>query len=144
MLPPKFVFPIVIEACQSVLAGEPFDTSGKKNPLWEDIEGKVEAPSIDLVPIAWRAEDALMDTHPEAIRQSGADDLAIDTHLAHLNFEEPEQGWDAPPVTVGDDWLPVGELDDSEAAAIVTTAKRIMAGAFDDEPTTQTTDQEAP
>jgi uncharacterized protein (DUF885 family) len=43
ILPPKFVFPLVIEACQDVIAGEPFDQSGRKNALLEDIEAKVGA-----------------------------------------------------------------------------------------------------
>jgi uncharacterized protein (DUF885 family) len=41
ILPPKFVFPIVIEACRGVIAGEPFDQSGKKNALLEDFETKL-------------------------------------------------------------------------------------------------------
>ena len=39
--PPKFVYPIVIEACRGVIAGEPFDQSGKKNALLEDFEAKL-------------------------------------------------------------------------------------------------------
>lgn len=41
--PPKFVYPIVIEACRGVIAGEPFDQSGKKNTLLEDFETKLAA-----------------------------------------------------------------------------------------------------
>ena len=43
VLPPKFVFPIVTEACRGVITGEPFDTKGTKNSLYEDFEKKVEA-----------------------------------------------------------------------------------------------------
>ena len=40
IVPPKFVFPIVLEACRTVLRGEPFDLSDGKSALWEDIEKK--------------------------------------------------------------------------------------------------------
>ena len=43
VLPPKFVFPIVIEACRGVITGEPFDAKGAKNSLYEDFEKKVGA-----------------------------------------------------------------------------------------------------
>ncbi|MBI2517563.1 MAG: DUF885 domain-containing protein [Opitutae bacterium] len=44
ILPPKFVYPIVIEACRGVIAGEPFEKAGdKKNALLEDFENKVGA-----------------------------------------------------------------------------------------------------
>ncbi|MBA4135933.1 MAG: DUF885 domain-containing protein [Opitutus sp.] len=40
IVPPKFVFPIVLEACRSVIAGAPFDLSDKKSALWDDVEKK--------------------------------------------------------------------------------------------------------
>lgn len=40
---PRFVFPLVLDACRKVIAGEPFDDSGKKSPLFEDLVKKVEA-----------------------------------------------------------------------------------------------------
>jgi uncharacterized protein (DUF885 family) len=40
VLPPRFVFPIVIDACRTVLRGQPFDLSGEKSSLWEDIGKK--------------------------------------------------------------------------------------------------------
>jgi uncharacterized protein (DUF885 family) len=43
IMPPKFVFPLVIDSCREVINGAPFDTSGKKSALLEDIEGKVGA-----------------------------------------------------------------------------------------------------
>lgn len=43
ILPPKFVFPIVVEACRAVVAGAPFDSSGKRSALLEDIENKIDA-----------------------------------------------------------------------------------------------------
>lgn len=43
ILPPKFVFGLVIDSCREVIAGAPFDASGKKSALLEDIEGKVAA-----------------------------------------------------------------------------------------------------
>lgn len=41
IMPPKFVYGLVIDSCREVLAGAPFDTSGKKSALLEDIEGKI-------------------------------------------------------------------------------------------------------
>lgn len=43
IVPPKFVFPLVLETCRNLIAGEPFDASGQKNPLLADIEKKVAA-----------------------------------------------------------------------------------------------------
>jgi uncharacterized protein (DUF885 family) len=43
ILPPKFVFPLLIGASREVLTGEPFDQSGSKNALLEDFETKVGA-----------------------------------------------------------------------------------------------------
>jgi uncharacterized protein (DUF885 family) len=41
--PPKFVYPILIEASREVISGEPFDASGKPSALWEDFSAKVNA-----------------------------------------------------------------------------------------------------
>ncbi len=43
IVPPRFVFPIVIESCREVIKGEPFDQSLTKNPLLADFETKVNA-----------------------------------------------------------------------------------------------------
>ncbi|HLP26470.1 MAG TPA: DUF885 domain-containing protein, partial [Acidobacteriota bacterium] len=43
VLPPKFVFGLVIESCREVVAGEPFDQSGKPSALWEDAQAKIGA-----------------------------------------------------------------------------------------------------
>ncbi|MBI2814634.1 MAG: DUF885 domain-containing protein [Opitutae bacterium] len=43
IIPPRFVFPLVIDSCREVIRGEPFDASGKKSALLEDFEGKVGA-----------------------------------------------------------------------------------------------------
>ncbi len=40
---PRFVFPLVLEACRKVITGGPFDDTGKKSPLFEDFVKKVEA-----------------------------------------------------------------------------------------------------
>lgn len=41
--PPKFVYPILLEASREVITGEPFDASGKPSALWEDFSAKVNA-----------------------------------------------------------------------------------------------------
>ena len=43
IMPPKFVYPIVVEACRGIIAGAPFDQSGKVNALQEDFEKKLGA-----------------------------------------------------------------------------------------------------
>ncbi|MEI6235435.1 MAG: DUF885 domain-containing protein [Planctomycetota bacterium] len=41
IIPPRFVFPLVIDSVKDVISGQPFDASTKKSALWEDFEGKV-------------------------------------------------------------------------------------------------------
>lgn len=43
VLPPKFVFGLLLESCREVVTGEPFDQSRKPSALWEDVSGKIEA-----------------------------------------------------------------------------------------------------
>lgn len=43
ILPPKFVFPLVIDATRQVVSGEPFEQSAGKSALWEDFTAKVAA-----------------------------------------------------------------------------------------------------
>ena len=38
---PKFVFPLVLEACHTIIGGAPFDDSGTDNPLLADFKKKV-------------------------------------------------------------------------------------------------------
>jgi uncharacterized protein (DUF885 family) len=43
IIPPKFVFPLVLDACRKVLEGRPFDESGADNPVLADFTKKVTA-----------------------------------------------------------------------------------------------------
>lgn len=43
ILPPKFVFRLLIEAARDVVTGAPFDTGPAKSALWADFEAKVGA-----------------------------------------------------------------------------------------------------
>ncbi len=43
VMPPRFVFPLLIEASREVITGAPFDDSATKCALWADFEGKVGA-----------------------------------------------------------------------------------------------------
>jgi uncharacterized protein (DUF885 family) len=43
ILMPKFVYPLVIQACRDLITGQPFDQSGRKCALLEDFEKKVGA-----------------------------------------------------------------------------------------------------
>ncbi|WP_299980229.1 DUF885 domain-containing protein [uncultured Pseudoteredinibacter sp.] len=43
VVPPKFVFPMVISDSKNIIAGKPFEKDAKEdNPVWADIQGKVE------------------------------------------------------------------------------------------------------
>lgn len=43
IIPPRFVFPLLIDSAREIIRGEPFDSSGKKSALLEDFESKVGA-----------------------------------------------------------------------------------------------------
>jgi uncharacterized protein (DUF885 family) len=43
VIPPKFVFPLVLESCEKVIKGQPFEQSGPASPLLEDFTKKVGA-----------------------------------------------------------------------------------------------------
>jgi uncharacterized protein (DUF885 family) len=43
IIPPKFVFPMVLNDCKNVITGQPFDQSKEKSPLYEDFFTKVNA-----------------------------------------------------------------------------------------------------
>lgn len=43
IIPPKFVFPMVMNDCKNVISGQPFDKSATINPLMEDFTKKVNA-----------------------------------------------------------------------------------------------------
>ncbi len=48
ILPPRFVYPMLIESCREILSGAPFDEQEKRSPLFEDFTSKVSAlPGID-------------------------------------------------------------------------------------------------
>jgi uncharacterized protein (DUF885 family) len=42
VVPPRFVFPLVIEACEKVISGAPFDDEGEASPLLADFQRKLE------------------------------------------------------------------------------------------------------
>jgi uncharacterized protein (DUF885 family) len=43
IVPPRFVFPLILDSIREVISGQPFDSSARKSALLEDIEGKVGA-----------------------------------------------------------------------------------------------------
>jgi uncharacterized protein (DUF885 family) len=43
IMPPRFVFPLVVDSVKEVIRGQPFDQSDKKSALWEDFTAKVGA-----------------------------------------------------------------------------------------------------
>ena len=66
ILPPRFVYGLVLESCREVIAGEPFDRSGKKCALLADIEGKIgalkDADGDVKAQLLWDARAALTGT----------------------------------------------------------------------------------
>jgi uncharacterized protein (DUF885 family) len=48
IIPPRFVYPKVLAACQNVIKGAPFDKSKVVSPIWEDFNRKIDGlKSID-------------------------------------------------------------------------------------------------
>jgi uncharacterized protein (DUF885 family) len=43
VMPPKFVFGLVLESCREVVAGQPFEKVEKDSALWADIQAKIAA-----------------------------------------------------------------------------------------------------
>lgn len=43
VIPPKFVFPLVLDACRKIIHGEPFQSNGPKSPLLDDFSKKIES-----------------------------------------------------------------------------------------------------
>jgi uncharacterized protein (DUF885 family) len=43
VIPPRFVFPLVLDACRKVIQGQPFESSGANSPLLEDFSTKLGA-----------------------------------------------------------------------------------------------------
>ncbi len=43
IIPPRFVFPLVVDSMKEIISGQPFDSSAKKSAMLEDFEGKVGA-----------------------------------------------------------------------------------------------------
>ncbi len=46
IVPPRFMFPLVIDDCRNILKGVPFDDSEEPSTLWRDFQDKVEKLSI--------------------------------------------------------------------------------------------------
>ena len=47
IIPPKFVFPKVIQSCKNVLKGQPFDNSKEKSDLLADFTSKIDKINVD-------------------------------------------------------------------------------------------------
>lgn len=65
VLPPRFVFPTVIENSRHVITGAPFDESGEDSALMADFRGKVEALDISA-----EEKKRLIDAGIDALRTS--------------------------------------------------------------------------
>jgi uncharacterized protein (DUF885 family) len=66
VLAPRFVFPLVLDACRKVIGGKPFDSSENNSPLLDDFTKKVGAlKDVDLA-----ARDRLLDNARKALTDS--------------------------------------------------------------------------
>jgi len=65
VMPPKFVFPMLLEACLKIVSGAPFDDSGKDSALFEDFGAKVgkleDASEEDKAELVAEARQALLE-----------------------------------------------------------------------------------
>ena len=43
IVPPMFMFPMVLQDCRNIITGQPFDNSARRSPLFEDFSTKVNA-----------------------------------------------------------------------------------------------------
>lgn len=66
IIPPKFVFPYVLNDCKNITSGKPFDQSGSVNPLLEDFMKKVNA----LKDVKGEEKLALIEKATEALKNS--------------------------------------------------------------------------
>ncbi len=72
IIPPKFVFPIVIDNSTAIITGAPFDKSGTDSALFADFKGKVNAldiPDADKTKLINDAEQALQSSVKPAFDQ---------------------------------------------------------------------------
>src|SRR5437764_6273400 len=66
VIPPRFVFPLVLEACANVTKGQPFEESGPNSPLFEDFSKKVGK----LTNVGQAARDRLLADAKKALIES--------------------------------------------------------------------------
>jgi uncharacterized protein (DUF885 family) len=82
IIPPKFVFPLVLDACRKVIQGRPFDKSGTENPLLADITKKVTA----LKDVDQPTRDRLLAGATDALTKSFRP--AYEQMIAYLEVQE--------------------------------------------------------
>jgi uncharacterized protein (DUF885 family) len=78
IVPPRFVFPLVLESSRGIISGEPFDASGKPSALLEDFSKKVAA----LTEVDAGTKDRLIAQAKQALTTSVKP--AYDTLIAEL------------------------------------------------------------
>ena len=66
IIPPQFVFPMMLDDCRNLLKGQPFDSSNTPSPLLNDFTGKINA--LDSVDVA--TKDALIQDARQALLTS--------------------------------------------------------------------------
>jgi uncharacterized protein (DUF885 family) len=89
VIPPKFVFPLVLEACANVIKGQPFEETGPNSPLLEDFMKKVGA----LKEIDMAARDRMILDARKAMTESVKP--AYQKLIAALQAEEKKANDDA-------------------------------------------------
>ncbi|WP_190277633.1 DUF885 domain-containing protein [Adhaeribacter rhizoryzae] len=94
IIPPKFVFPMMLEDCRNLLKGQPFSNSELKSPLLDDFTGK-----INKLNIAASTKDSLLTAANQALLTSvkPAYEKLI-TYFTTLEKKAPQEGgaWQFP------------------------------------------------
>ncbi|MGV3589736.1 MAG: DUF885 domain-containing protein [Adhaeribacter sp.] len=94
IIPPKFVFPMMLEDCRNLLKGQPFENSETKSPLLDDFTGKINKLNITA-----STKDSLLTAANQALLTSvkSAYEKLI-TYFTALEKKAPQEGgaWQFP------------------------------------------------
>ncbi len=82
IIPPKFVFPMVMNDCKNVITGQPFDNTPEKSPLYDDFISKVNG----LKNVDENSKSKLIDEAKDALIKTVKP--AYEKLMAYLTEEE--------------------------------------------------------
>ena len=87
IIPPKFVFPLVIGDCENIISGAPFKWGADTSPLWEDYQSKIEKADFEA-----SEKERLLEEGRQAILDSV--EAAYSDLIAKLKELEAKAGTD--------------------------------------------------